>query len=257
MFCENCGAKNDGDAKFCDNCGAAVGGEGQAAPAARVPEPAYAQSEKTYPPAGPAHMPQKKRSVKKIIGFTALGLVLVAGIYVGAVLLKAIADSKPATTTAEVVQAGKLPEDIASVDLTGRWYMLLSYYTVVKEGVPSYLLYKLRLDVKRDIFGKHDAEVTTITASYNNEHKDYPGDGAAAPDISGKALIGGAGEMMYFFMRDKSNPYPHVIDFSYWEVVKGKYIQSILSPLYDQQGSGELYPFGYIRSEDSEDYIWH
>jgi len=252
MFCENCGSKIDVDAKFCDSCGAAVDGESTVAPAVPVQAP---------PPATPVYYenavtPRKKKPVGKIIGFSALGLILIIGIAIGVTILKVTYDSKPSTTIAKVIQSGELPEDISSIDLTGRWYMLLSYYTVYKDGEPGYIFYKLQLDVKRNSYGSNDVEVTTLDASYFNEHEDYPGDGVEPPKLSGKATIGGSGKSMYFILRDKNNPYPHAMDFWEWEIMDGKYIQSMLFPLEDQQRDGELYPFGYLRSEDSEDFIW-
>ena len=242
MFCENCGKQIPDDSVFCEECGAAVGGEAQAAP--------------TYDGYAAAATPRKKKPVKKIIGLSALGLILIIFIVMGVAMLKIIDDNKPAITAAQAIQKGILPANIASVDLTGRWYMLMSYYTVFGEGEPPYILYKLQLDVKRNKYGNHDAKVTTLTARYDNDHKDYPGDGIAPPDISGKAIISGSGGMMYFTMREKSNPYRHAIDFFEWEVWDGTYIQSILFPLDSQQGEGELYPFGYLRSEDSENFYW-
>ena len=137
--------------------------------------------------------------------------------------------------------------------------MLMSYYTkeLTGDGQLPYILYKLQLDVKRVwLGGGHEVEVKTLTSRYDKEHNDYPGDGVTPPDISGKAFISGSGDKMYFTFRDNSNPYRHAMDFWEWEVREGNYIQSILFPLYSQQGAGELYPFGYMRSEGSESFIW-
>jgi len=257
MFCENCGAKNDSDAEFCENCGNML----EATPVSpqQLRQPPVRQQ--AYPQAAPAYnehlaTAKKTRPVGKIVGFSALGAVLLFGIIIAAVQLKDIADSKPSTTTAEAIAEGSLPEDISSVDLTGRWYMLMSYYTEFEKGNPPYILYKLQLDLKRDLFGKHVGKVTTLDAYYNKEHADYPG-GGVPPELSGEAVITAAGKNMWFILRDKENPYPHAIDCWEVEIREGRYIQSILFPQYDHQGDGELYPFGYLRSEDSEDYIWH
>jgi len=251
MFCENCGDKISNAAKFCEGCGKATEAS-QTATAPMQPQQSPPIMYQAHPQN--AVTPKKKTPVGKIIGFSVAGLILIAAAVI--IIFKPgnlqyIYHSKPSTTIAKVIQTNKMPEYIGDVDFTGRWYMLVSYYKEPPESDPPYLFYKLQLDVKRTWLGiyQHDGTVTMLEARYNKEHKDYPGDDSTPPDVSGEVGLSGYGNTVCVTLRS-NNPYYKTLKFEEWEVKDGNCIQFSMRQDYYGNEEGELYPTGYLSSED-------
>ncbi|MCR5673808.1 MAG: zinc-ribbon domain-containing protein [Lachnospiraceae bacterium] len=128
MFCENCGAKLEDDAKFCTECGTPIEYEEASAPAPQAPQP-VAQPQPAvrpqtvqqpgYPPVQPQPMQprtaQKKSPLIPIL--IAVGVVLVIAIGVGAFfILRGRSDKASDEVSEEIEDFEEFEEEFEETD---------------------------------------------------------------------------------------------------------------------------------------------